>query len=899
MSLGTGLPGIDPEGVVADGPSAADAGASLRETGAAISSVSQNLGAVLQAHQDTVDAGQMAFLKSGADVDLATLRAANSTDPAAFAQARAQYKSQMLQSVPGRYAVQIGSYIDTMGGAIQGDLIGATVARQQALQTANLQARQVSIKQAVAEQYASGRPLAAVAADPTVVSLQQEFGANQDALVKAGALAPEQDKLDTAQAVAGWQASAITGHILQIKQQYGAAAAESELRRIEAGGVPNPDGSAPVAPVGSFESGAEPSAQGRSVGVSKAREALSQTISDDAAQTSIANAAALAAQHVLTGQTATELDHLQHFGTPSGSGPTDAQFQAAYPNDWFGPLKTYTDAKAAAIAQHHDDSITPGMSSDDIAAQSAAKAALKPLDVTLNSPEKIGGLNATVEHLEGGVDAQGRPLVGPDTPSGHAYGKYQLLVGTARQIAQAHGLTQIANMSDAQLQTELMQPDQRTNTRLGQLATGDLAAKYGSAPKVLFAYHNGFYYENGQIVSHPVDKAVSLYGEPEADLPTAQWVQKLAAGSPGMGPAPKGAQYVQDGADFMDTGQKIAAAQAYQLRANQVTAAAVNDPVGFGAAHGWGQPAPINPNGFLPTASPQDKAAFAQAIQLRAAQSVTTGQQHPGIPPRLLSNADAASFRAMLKANPAIGPDLAGSVMDATNPSIAQSVMREIGAAAPTANVGVQTAWLGTIPNARPVVEAIKTGLRADANGQKDAPLPKVNGHAQSWTDVSDAVSPAFRFVPNALASVIGTAKMAHLGDAQGGAPDVPDAYVRSVLGGTQNHTGQKFGGVAPVNGNPTIYPSWMSVGAMPDAARALGDQLGPNGPVFDNKSPMRGRDLAGMQFYQRPSGGYWMADPRTGKQVKNAQGQPYEINFDQAKSWLTQHVPGVAGQGL
>ena len=97
------------------------------------------------------------------------------------------------------------------------------------------------------------------------------------------------------------------------------------------------------------------------------------------------------------------------------------------------------------MRQHTDDGITPGMTPEQIAARAQARAQAQPLDVEMNTPEKIAGLRLAIFGSEGGVKG-GVPQVSDQG----ALGTGQMLPGTALAIAHAHGITALDGLTPDQ-----------------------------------------------------------------------------------------------------------------------------------------------------------------------------------------------------------------------------------------------------------------------------------------------------------------------------------------------------------------------------------------------------------------------------------------------------------------
>ena len=105
---------------------------------------------------------------------------------------------------------------------------------------------------------------------------------------------------------------------------------------------------------------------------------------------------------------------------------------------------------------------------------------------------------------------------------------------------------------------------------------------------------------------------------------------------------------------------------------------------------------------------------------------------------------------------------------------------------------------------------------------------------------------------------------------------------MQSALG--RNPYNNKFyGGVAEVNGEPTLLPSWVRQDAMDDVlgwvARAA--VAGNWGPVFDNGQPIPVSGLVRMKPQVQENGQYRLIHERTGRYVIGRDGHPFEFDID------------------
>ncbi len=121
-----------------------------------------------------------------------------------------------------------------------------------------------------------------------------------------------------------------------------------------------------------------------------------------------------------------------------------------------------------------------------------------------------------------------------------------------------------------------------------------------------------------------------------------------------------------------------------------------------------------------------------------------------------------------------------------------------------------------------------------------------------------------------------------------------------SALGGQTGPDGRAYGGVGVVNGQYALLPPWLSQDHAVDALKALGAnwQAQGHGPQYSNGQVVTPRDAARLQLAYRPNGHYWLVEPRSGSVMRGATGAPFELDFDGARRFLSQTVPGAVAKG-
>ena len=849
-------PGI----TVGDGPPASGAGLSNSASAAAWDQAAKAFGSfegLVQEHQDLADRAHVARINSSIETTQQGLAQTNPYDAGSLRSSLSDARSQFVQSVGSRYAMQAAQQWDLKAD----ETLRSTSAQQFALDWKqngdSLGQRNELLNRQTAAEYGSGAPLSISNASPTIQANLQEMASNRAALVASRHWTPEQAQIDADASKTDFMAGAFSSHVLDLAQkggtpQAGLEAARLEIERLRTGallGAPKPDGAA-------WEGETELSAQMRQAMVSKAYSTLRQ------ASTDMLSAQRLQEQQQAQVKTAFQQRMTAAINTAFATGKVDDTFQ---PSD-FSKLGLRFDEFTKQVQAAADDHEAVGDAARfptyqaylDHRLQVSAAAAANPGEA--KTPIDLHAGFLTVLGGEGGV----KNGVPQRSPQG-AMGASQVTLDTARTILQRHPdlLPGGQSVSDERLTALLMDPDQRLNLRFGETHWGDLVSDFGDQRLAALAYHGGPGAVRGMTTAAGGNPA--LAGGPSWDAALSAWE---ARGNP------KDAAYVRSFTARYAVGHQqatVAHVQSEDDPWGRGRPALARDPLTFAQGHNMATVTPL-PDFRDPS--------WAKALQQR----FVTGQQLAGqyqVTPRMLTDVESKTFADALHRDPTIAVPLARQARAALGDDGANALLSEVGVRGGAASMGLQLARLSTLGRDA-FVNAASAGM-VNATDKFD-----VEPHLKTrdgWAAVTAPFSPAFRDLPpDRMGAITGLAKAARLGDAHGGSLDTPESYFDAAAGGVHNHQGVRFGGVdRDVNGAPVLLPSWMKQGTMPRALMAVGDDLAAKGagPRYANGQPMRGADLSRMQPVVQPDNSYALINPRTGGYVDDGHGGRFKVDLE------------------
>lgn len=534
------LPIIQPEGLTQPADLTRSAGSGAEASASAfgrMAATANNVTDLLIAHQQTVDAAQVAKLRSGVDQDIATLHAKNLTNPQGFKDDYAAYRSQLIQATPSRYIPKVTAYADNMGGQTAAAVTMATAHQDHENAIGDLKARFATVSTRIGDQLGTGVGLDALSNDPQLQSDQHEAAGVFDSLVKAGAMGPEEAALKLHEETVKWKAAAITGHILSVYHapDGGKAAALQELSKVgDDQRLDAPD---------------------RIMAFQRARTALNAEMKVDDEQRTMAR--------TQLDQNRQDADRLidEDAGsteiTGQGTGVTEDRIQQL---GGMAAVAKWYKAKADALEKNRLYGDLSRLSPEEAAARIAQATALghDKLPDAIKNEKDFGSLSDAMALVEThGNSAQ-------ISPKG-AIGKYQVTPGAAQTV--------LGHYPTADEQAKLLHDDEYNREIHRQILAKNLTDNNGDPFKAVMAYHAG---------QANVDHWVKEFGDP-AQVGYDAWLQKVHdAGNP------ESAAYPKLVAAAMKNGQAWQAWDAAQRQRQDDPAGAVSgDPVVTAAREVW------------------------------------------------------------------------------------------------------------------------------------------------------------------------------------------------------------------------------------------------------------------------------------------------------------------------
>lgn len=318
-----------------------------------------------------------------------------------------------------------------------------------------------------------------------------------------------------------------------------------------------------------------------------------------------------------------------------------------------------------------------------------------------------------------------------------------------------------------------------------------------------------------------------------------------------------------------------------------------SDPIGYAATKNLASVAPLDVDAMF-QGDAQRQAAFGQALRERASIAAALSKTY-AVPTRFLAKSEAAALRDAIAQDPRAAIVIAQHATAALGGDGAQMLLRELGRDRP--GVEVHIADLATTSPG--FASTAAEGLALKAQGAKLPNQGEVRAE-ERFEKVQAEYAPAFAFAPQVLVAARQVAEAAMIADAAKGIQRQPRYYMASAIGAAVRD-GRLYGGVAKVNGAPTITPRWLAQDRAEDALEVLGRHWADTGqgPVYSNGQPMSGRDIGRLQLVMRPNGAYWLRNPKTGAFVRGPDGKPFEHDFDQSKRLLAERLPGAVQLGI
>lgn len=536
------LPVIQAEGLTQPADLTRSAGSGAAAASQAFGRLAQIANSVedtVLAHQKTVDDAQVAKLRSSVDQDVATLHAANLTNPQGFKDAYATYRTDLISKTPSRYVPRVAAYADNMGGQTAASVTMASAQQDHKNAIQALDARFKSVSSRIGDTLGDGRGAGALATDPQLQSDQQEVAGIFNSLVQSGAMSREEADLKLHEETTKWVAAGVTGHVLRVYHDPngGADAALKELSKVGDDQTLDPSD--------------------RILAFQRARTALNGEMKVDDEQRS--RARTLQSQNIQDAERLIGEDAASTRLSGQGSGITEDQVQQL---GGMAAVSKWYKEKADAMESFRQTGDLSRLTPEQAAARIAQVAAVHgdKLPDKIGDEKSFGALSDAMALVEThGNSAQ-------VSPKG-ALGKYQIMPDTAALVL-GHPLS-------AAERDRLLHDDEFNGQIHREILSKNLSDNNGDPFKAVLAYHSG---------QANVDKWVKEIGDP-AQIGYDAFLQKVRErGNPESADYPKlVAAAMKNGAAWQawDSAQK--------QRQDDPAAAVAGDPVVAAATKVWQQ----------------------------------------------------------------------------------------------------------------------------------------------------------------------------------------------------------------------------------------------------------------------------------------------------------------------
>lgn len=303
-----------------------------------------------------------------------------------------------------------------------------------------------------------------------------------------------------------------------------------------------------------------------------------------------------------------------------------------------------------------------------------------------------------------------------------------------------------------------------------------------------------------------------------------------------------------------------------------------SDPIGYARGNG-------RRVGLAPIAEFDPRAVFdgdtegwGAWVRSRRATGQELSNRYPGISPRILSDDEEDFYKARFQQDPASILTFTAAAAQALGEDGAREMLGQLGRNPGQASADLHMASLSMDAGVRAFAGLATEGRRLLAEG---APSP-VFDTGEGLRDQLTTVSGALQTLPDLAGPVLATANAAAAADQARGVTREADHYVQSALG-RNPWNGKFYGGVASVNGQQTLLPTWVRQDAGEEVLEQVARMwVGGNwGPVYGNGQPIPAERLSRMRLRVMPEGQYRLIDPGTGRYVNGRQGQPFEFDLD------------------
>lgn len=304
--------------------------------------------------------------------------------------------------------------------------------------------------------------------------------------------------------------------------------------------------------------------------------------------------------------------------------------------------------------------------------------------------------------------------------------------------------------------------------------------------------------------------------------------------------------------------------------------------------------AAMNPEGAF--AEGPEAQAWGAALRQRQAQGQELSRRY-GVPARMFTDAETAAYKARFEQDPAAIVSFAVNAATTLGGDGARQAMTELGRGG-VAGADLHLGWLATNPRNRSIVAGVIEGRALRQSGAKAPDW----GDEETLDEALTRFAPALSAQPDLAPAIRSLAEDFAIADRSRGRNLPASAYLNSALGAT-NWNGHRYGGLATVNGAPTVAPSWMRADMLDDALEVAATLWAAQdtGPVYGNGQEMPANVVAGYRLRALPNGNYRLVNRETGQEARARNGSAFEFNPNPTgfREGLSRRLPGsVLGAG-